>query len=326
MRRKISSAQTLPPESLRVLVFEDNAMDATLIRRFLEANGFKSKNILATDTLPTAMDILCRDRIDICLTDYYLAANTGFDLMDEAKRADIDVPFIMLTAMEDPSLDEGALSRGAYDFIIKGEMTVEGLERTIRYTLARHTHEQELTRAALFDPLSNLYNRKAVMDKLTEVIMTDPEEGQSLGAMVHVNLNGLKFINEAYGLKVGDANLRETGRRLKSLKWPGESMGRLGSDEFACIVEQVADMGEAMIVARRIATVFSHTIRTFDGEHEVSAAIGVVTFPRGNAEADSGTKRIKAVDVLQQASEATAQAKLTCRITRATEISSLRPN
>ena len=322
----MSLAQSLPPESLRVLVFEDNAMDATLIRRFLEANGFKGKNILTTDTLPSAMDILCKERVDICLTDYYLAANTGFDLMDEAKRCEINVPFIMLTAMEDPSLDDGALSRGAYDFIVKGEMTVEGLERTIRYTLARHSHEQELTRAALFDPLSNLYNRKAVLDKLTEAIMTDPEEGQSLGAMVHINLNGLKFINEAYGIKVGDAILRETGRRLKSLKWPGENTGRLGSDECTCIVEQLSDLGEAMIVARRIATVFSHPVRTFDGEHEISAAIGVVTFPRGNADEQSASKRIKAVDVLQQASEAMAQAKLTCRITRATEISSLRPN
>ncbi len=322
----MSSTQSLPPESLRVLVFEDNAMDATLIRRFLEANGFQSKNIMTTDHLPSAMNILSHERVDICLTDYYLAANTGFDLMDEARRCEIDVPFIVVTAMEDPSLDDGALNRGAYDFIVKGDMTVEGLERTIRYALARHNREQSLTKAALHDSLSNLFNRKAVMDKLTEAIMTRPDEGQSLGAMVHVNLNGLKFINESYGLKVGDAILREIGRRLKSLKWPGETMGRLGSDEFTCVVEQVADSGEAMMIARRIATVFAQPVRTFDGEHDISAAIGVVTFPRGHDEDNPNAKRIKAVDVLQQASEAMTQAKLTCRITRATEISALRPN
>jgi len=326
MRRKMSSTQSFPQESLRVLVFEDNVVDATLIRRFLEANGFQSKNIMTTDHLPAAMDILSKERVDICLTDYQLAPKTGFDLMDEARRCEIKVPFIMLTALDDPSLDDGALMRGAYDFIVKGDMTAAGLERTIRYALARHDREQTLTKVALFDPLSNLFNRKVVVDKLTEAIMTSPDKGQSLGAVVHINLNGLKFINESYGIKVGDAILRETGRRLKSLKWPGETIGRLGSDEFTCVVAQVADNGQAMVIARRIATVFAQPVRTFDSEHEVSAAIGVVTFPRGFNEKNPKAKHIRVVDVLQQASEAMTQAKLTCRITRATEIFSVRPN
>ena len=322
----MSLTQSAAAKSWRVLVYEDNVMDANLIRRFLQANGVQSSNIVTTDVMLNAMDVLSKEKVDLCLTDYYLAQNTGFDLMDEAKRRDINVPFIMLTAIEDPSLDEGALARGAYDFIIKGDMTVEGLERTIRYTLARHKRQSELAKAALYDPLSNLGNRKAVLDRLTVALTTSPDEGQSLGALIHVNLNGLKFINEAYGLKVGDAILRETGRRLKTMKWPGETMGRLGSDEFACVIDQVPDIGEAMVIARRIATVFSQPVRTFDGEHDVSAAIGVVTFPRGNPVDKNGISRISSVDVLQRASEATAQAKLTCRMTRATEIASILPN
>ncbi len=320
------STHSTAAESLRILVFEDNAMDANMIRRFLQANGVQSENIMTTDTMPKAMEILSKDEVDICLTDYYLAPNTGFDLMDEAKRRNINIPFILLTAMEDRALDEGALVRGAYDFIVKGDMTVEGLERTIRYALARHKRQSDLARAALYDPLSNLHNRKAVLDRLTVALTTAPEEGQSLGAMIHINLNGLKFINETYGLKVGDAILRETGRRIKTLKWPGETMGRLGSDEFACVVDQVPDIGEAMVIARRIATLFSQPVRTFDGEHDVSAAIGVVVFPRYESAENSGNGTMTAVDVLQQASEAMAQAKLTCRITRATEISSIRPH
>lgn len=316
----MNPTHSMAAESLRVLVFEDNVMDATLVRRFLEANGVRSGNIVTTDHLPNAMDTLTRDKIDICLTDYYLAPNTGFDLMDEARRRDINVPFIVMTAMDDPSLDDGALSRGAYDFIVKGDMTVEGLERAIRYALVRHKRERVLAKSANYDSLSNLFSRSALLDKLNELLNVPPAGGQSLGAMVHVNLNGLKFINEAYGLKVGDAILRETGRRLKTLKWPGEHMGRLGSDEFACVVEQVPDLGEAMVVARRIATIFSQPVRTFDGEHDVSAAIGVVTFPRSSGEPGNLT----AVDVLQQASETMAQAKLTCRITRATEVASKR--
>lgn len=308
------------PESLRVLLFEDNAMDANLIKRFLEAGGVKRDNIVTTDAIPNAMEVLSRKDVDICLTDYYLTPNTGFDLMDEARRREIDIPFVMLTAMEDPSVDNGALSRGAYDFIIKGDLTIEGLERTIRYAMARHRRESDLSKAAFHDPLSNLSNRKAIIDQLDYVLANAPSSGQALGACVYINLNGIKFTNEAYGLKVGDAILRETGRRLKTLKWPGEMMARLGSDEFACVSDQVSHVADAMIVARRIATAFAQPVRTFDGEHEISAAIGVACFPRGGKGQGSTAGPFTAVDVLQQAAEAMAEAKRTCRMTRATEI------
>lgn len=307
-------------ESLRILLFEDNAMDASLITRFLEAGGIKRDNIVTTDAIPNAMDVLTSKDVDLCLTDYYLSPNTGFDLMDEAKRRDVDVPFIMLTAMEDPSVDEGALARGAYDFMIKGDLTVENLERTIRYTLARHRKESALSKAAFHDPLSNLSNRKAILDHLDGVIMTPPEVGQAMGALLYVNINGLKFINEAYGMKVGDAILRETGRRLKSIKWPGEMMARLGSDEFGCVVDQVDDIGQAMIVGRRIATAFSQPVRTFDGEHDISAAIGLALFSRSSATDGPATAHETELDVLQRAADAMTEAKRTCRMTRATEI------
>lgn len=316
----MTTQQPSVSESLRVLLFEDNAMDASLITRFLEAGGIKRANIVTTDAIPNAMEVLARKDVDICLTDYYLSPNTGFDLMDEARRREIDIPFVMLTAMEDPSVDSGALSRGAYDFIIKGDLTVEGLERTIRYALARHRRESDLSKAAYHDPLSNLSNRKAILDQLDYVLATPPTAGQALGAFIYINLNGIKFTNEAYGLKVGDAILRETGRRLKMLKWPGEMMARLGSDEFACMSDQVSDIGDAMIIARRVATVFAQPIRTFDGEHEVSAALGVACFARGANDPSSAPGQISAVDVLQSAAEAMTEAKRSCRMTRATEI------
>ena len=129
------------PAALRVLLFEDNAMDAALIKRFLRTVGVPAGQIHLADTIPSALQILTRERVDLCLTDFHLRPHTGFDLMDEARRSDVDVPFIVVTALDDRSIDDGALAHGAYDFLIKGEMTVESLERLIRYTLVRHARE-----------------------------------------------------------------------------------------------------------------------------------------------------------------------------------------
>ena len=113
-----TQATAIKPESLRVLLFEDNALDAALIKKFLQTAGVRQANIHLTDTIPSALQLLTRDSVDVCLVDYYLRPHTGLDLMDEARRFDVDVPFIMLTSMDDRSIDDGALARGAYEVTV----------------------------------------------------------------------------------------------------------------------------------------------------------------------------------------------------------------
>ena len=156
-----------------------------------------SSDLHHADTIPSALQVLTRERVDLCLTDYYLRPHTGFDLMDEARRFDVNVPFIVVTALDDRSVDDGALAHGAYDFLIKGELTVEGLERAMRYALSRHQHERRLSRAAFFDTLTGLPNRTAFMDRLNRAII----DNAAAGGMVSValfNVNGTKFISEMF--------------------------------------------------------------------------------------------------------------------------------
>jgi len=265
------------------------------------------------------MSILSSDSVDICLTDYYLPVHTGLDLMDEARRKSIDVPFVMLTAITDPDIDREALSRGAYDFIIKSEFTAEGLVRSIRYSLARHRRESDLTKAAYHDELSDLPSRNAVLGHLSAFASTPPAYGPAIGGLVFISLNGLKFLNEAYGYKVGDGLLREVARRLRTLIGPDETIGRVGSDEFACVIAQSEGIGDAQVTARLLATAFAQPVRTFDGEHDISAAIGVTIFPRSQADQENA-QTPTALDILEAGAKAATQAKLTCRVTRATEI------
>src|SRR4051812_1615648 len=78
-------AQPYPPESLRVLLFEDSALDAALIKKYLHTVGVRPANIHHVDTIPSALQILARENVHICLADYFLRPSTGLDLMDEAR-------------------------------------------------------------------------------------------------------------------------------------------------------------------------------------------------------------------------------------------------
>jgi len=295
------------PQSLRVLLFEDNPLDAALIKKFLVTVGVRSTNIHHVDTIPSALQMLARENVDVCLADYYLRPSTGFDLMDEAKRYDIDIPFIMLTAMEDRSIDDGALARGAYGFLVKGELTVEGLERSIRYALTRHERERLLARDALIDGLTGLPNRKAFYGRLTGAV-ADNVGRNGMIAVIVFNLNGTKFLNESFGTRVGDDILRAVANKLKGAKRPSDVVARIGGDEFAILATDLVLPGHAVTHARNLATAITGTFDTCDGKHDVTVAGGVSTMTASKNLSVEVTDRL-----MHQAAQAMFNAKLLTR-------------
>jgi len=302
---------TYTPTALRVLLFEDNAMDAALIKKFLRTVGVPAAQIHLADTIPSALQILTRERVDLCLTDYHLRPHTGFDLMDEARRSDVDVPFIVVSALDDRSVDDGALAHGAYDFLVKGELTVEGLERSIRYALAQHRRESTLARAAFFDELTGLPNRAALMDRLSQAIADNAARGGMVGVALF-NLNGTKFINEAFGQGVGDDVLRCVAERLTAAKAAGHTVCRVGGDEFAVVMTDFLLANQALASAKALAESITGAVDTRDGKHVVTVAGGVAAQSAKGvmlAMADEAADRL-----LQQASQAMFNAKHTARM------------
>jgi diguanylate cyclase (GGDEF)-like protein len=300
-------SNSFSPQSLRVLLFEDNPLDAALIKKFLLTVGMRSSNIHHVDTIPSALQVLSREHIDVCLADYYLRPSTGFDLMDEARRYDVDVPFIMLTAMDDRIIDEGALARGAYGFLVKGELTVEGLERSIRYTLTHHARESTLARDALIDGLTGLPNRKAFHDRLVGAI-SDNAGRKGMVAIAIFNLNGTKFLNESYGVKVGDDVIRATAAGFQEHKRKGDYLARVGGDEFAMLMTDLLLPGHAIEQTKTLATSLTGPVETRDGRHDVTLAAGVASLTAAQIGAAEAAERL-----LAQAAQAMFNAKLLAR-------------
>ncbi len=297
------------PDALRVLLFEDNAMDAALIKKFLRTAGVRAAHIYEADTIPSALHLLRREHIDLCLADYYLRPHTGFDLMDEARRGDVDVPFIVVTALDERRVDELALARGAYGFLVKGELTVEGLERSIRYALTHHRQVARLNRAASSDPLTGLANRQAFLERLTKVVVENAGRAGMVGVALF-NLNGTRFINEAFGFKAGDDILRTVGQRLETAKRDGDTLARVGGDEFGVIMTDFLLAPQALALARALADAISGPIALGDGEHIITMAGGVASQAVGGHDAaDDIAERL-----VHQASQAMVTAKHATRM------------
>ncbi|HEX2205428.1 MAG TPA: EAL domain-containing protein [Longimicrobium sp.] len=144
----------------------------------------------------------------------------------------------------------------------------------LRDVTERARMEEQLRRSAFYDGLTGLANRALFHDRLRQAVERG-RRGKSF-AVLFLDLDRFKIVNDSLGHHVGDELLIAVSRRLESCLRPGDTVARLGGDEFAVLVEEVAGADEAVAVADRIQAVMAQPV-LLDGHDVVpSASIGVV--------------------------------------------------
>jgi len=170
----------------------------------------------------------------------------------------------------------------------------------LRDITKRKQFEEQLMHNALHDPLTGLPNRALFMDRLEQVLAHDKQREQGLFAVIFVNLNRFKVINESLRHAIGDKVLIALGDRLKNCVQPGDTVAHLGGDEFTILLEDIQVAEDAAGVAESIHQALDKSF-AFDG-HEIftTASIGIVL---------SSTGYTRASDILSDADIAMAHAK-----------------
>jgi PAS domain S-box-containing protein len=130
--------------NINVLIIDDDEDDYFITSDYLKNIPGKNFIIEWCYNYKNALDEIKREKHDVFLVDYRLGAKTGIDLIKEAVKLETDVPFILLTGKGDINIDEEAMSLGAFDYLVKGELSSEKLERSIRYSIDRARTLNEL--------------------------------------------------------------------------------------------------------------------------------------------------------------------------------------
>ncbi|ACR13107.1 histidine kinase [Teredinibacter turnerae T7901] len=127
----------------RVLLVEDDEDDFILTRDLLDEFMDATYTLDWVKNYEEAKERMLKDEHDLCLMDYKLGAYDGIQLLKEVVVHDVSFPIIMLTGVEDTSLDHIALQAGAADYLVKADLSVETIARAVRYALARRETERE---------------------------------------------------------------------------------------------------------------------------------------------------------------------------------------
>jgi len=138
--------------------------------------------------------------------------------------------------------------------------------------------ERALRRRALHDPLTSLPNRYLFLDRLETAAARQRRFDGNGTAVMFVDLDGFKQVNDGFGHEEGDTVLREVAARLLASVRGTDTVGRLGGDEFAIICEDTG-RDEALVVAHRILDAFRESIVVADHEHAIGLSVGVALAP-----------------------------------------------
>ena len=261
-----------------VLLIEDNPGDARLIKELLAEEPAAPFRIICVDRLLRGLELLSSENIEVLLLDLSLPDSHGLETFAKAYAHAPKVPIIVLTGNDDHALALLAVKAGAQDYLFKGKLDRELLVRSMQYSIERKRYQEELEHQANYDALTGLPNRNLLHDRLKRAVFAQRDVRPI--AVVFVDLDHFKFINDSLGHTQGDKLLAIIAERLDSIVREGDTVARLGGDEFVLVLN---DQNKEDVIFRAMQRVLSKVSEpmTIDGQElYITCSAGVSLYPQ----------------------------------------------
>jgi len=275
--------------SLRLLLIEDSDADATLVVCALTRGGYTV--VYDRVDSPAALTAaLTRHAWDVVVADYAMPGFTAAVAFDLVRQRDPDLPFIFVSGTTGEDAAVTAMRTGADDYIVKGNLQrlVPAVERELRDAGLRRERrrvEQRLAYMAYHDALTDLPNRTLLLDRLEQATRVATREGTTLAVLL-LDLNGFKAINDTLGHHAGDRVLQYVASRVRDTVREADTVARLGGDEFA-VVLPLSDLDGALSAAQKILSEIERPCMIDDRALSVRASLGIACFPDHGSSADT---------------------------------------
>ncbi|UOA10066.1 GGDEF domain-containing response regulator [Methylobacter sp. S3L5C] len=286
-----------------IIIIDDDSLIRLVVAMALQAAGFITSEAASGKE---GLQLFHKKGADAILLDVIMPGGMdGFETCSEFRKLPTAkyIPVLMMTGLEDMESINHAFEVGATDFITK-PINIPLLGYRVRYMLrASQTtrrlveSEQRLHNLAYFDCLTELPNRHFFLEHLQIMINLAQRKKIKL-AVLFMDLDGFKRINDTLGHHLGDLVLQTTGDRLRKnirssdtlvrtgATQDGLSIARLGGDEFTVLLPMIDRNEDAATVAQRICTSLAQPFLCGDQELYTSTSIGIAIYPNDGETAE----------------------------------------
>jgi diguanylate cyclase (GGDEF)-like protein len=265
-----------------ILIVDDLEANVQLLEQLLRNAGYVR---ITTTRDPHSVCVLHRvNHYDLILLDLRMPGMDGFQVMECLKEVETDGYLPVLAVTAQPAHKLRALQAGAKDFVSKPFDLAEVLVRVHNLLEVRLLHEaarnhgKMLESLALNDPLTGLANRRLLTDRMA-MALVHARRNSSAMAVVYLDLDGFKQINDTLGHGAGDILLKMVAERLLATVRAEDTVARLGGDEFTLALWHVSGSDYAATVAARAIAALA---KPYDIEGHIvtiTASAGVSIYP-----------------------------------------------
>lgn len=275
---------------LRVLIVEDSEADTELLLDQLRRAGYDPawERVETAEAMSSALD---RQEWDIVIADYTMPQFKGIEALGLLQERDLDIPFIMLSGTIGEDVAVAAMKAGAHDYIMKNNTArlVPAIERELNEAKIRREFrraQERIQYLAYYDPLTDLPNRALFTDRLEQAVLLGHRDKHCFALML-MDLDRFKIINDTLGHHAGDRALQQVAARLKKCLRESDTVARMGGDEFSVLLPTTSHEDGAVVVAHKILEAIAKSFQIEDRRFQIGISLGIALFPEHGDEVDA---------------------------------------
>ncbi|MDF1761519.1 MAG: EAL domain-containing protein [Coxiellaceae bacterium] len=281
---------------MKILIVDDSKTSLLITATQLEKFGHTTVSI--SDPCAT-LETYKNEKPDLIILDVLMEKQSGYDCAKKITEYNFQkddwVPIIFLSAILNDSAIEDGINAGGDDYLTKPLNTtilkskIQAMERIARMRQKLLESTQKFEKLSLTDSLTSLPNRHYYEATIKQELANAERANKPL-ALLFLDLDKFKDINDTLGHHFGDLLLQQTAERIKNELRKGDYVSRLGGDEFSIILPNIKQPEDAAPVAEKINLVISKPFDLDGNEIQISSSIGIACYPEAGRDAETLTK------------------------------------
>jgi diguanylate cyclase (GGDEF)-like protein len=267
---------------LNVLLVDDSIDDREYFRYLIDESEEVDFCVEEATNADDALEKLSCMRFDCVVVDYNMPGHNGVWLVQQMQQKDYESATILLTGGGSERIAVESMKSGTQDYLSKTGIDSTTLSQTILEAVENKSSQLELLRQTRKDELTGVANRRSLLSALDKVC-SRAQRFSRAAAILYMDLNGFKSINDTYGHQAGDEALKQFALCLSQVARNYDTVARMGGDEFVVLLDELE--GDGMLAAIRVAKRILEDLKALEIEYSgssfgISSSIGISLFPQ----------------------------------------------
>ena len=272
-----------PPSAGNIIIADDDPSILLLLRHILSEDNY---DVTEARSGMEALE-LCREfTYDLAIFDLVMPDVDGLTACKEITyQLSNPPPVLIITSLDDDVSVNNAFNAGAIDYVTK-PINWSVFKQRVKRIVQSEKNRQKVKRLEFHDSLTGLPNRTLLLDRLESATLR-AQRNKTMLALLMVDVDNLKLINETLGHNNGDKVIQSVASRLCNTIRDTDTLSRSGGDEFNLIIENIRHLDDVGLMAAKFSRAIEHSLTIMGQDIRIKASIGISIYPQDGTDIGS---------------------------------------